>query len=125
GPDGKPVYERLEKKYNRLNEDLTLISDLGEYGYGVHSVREGVVGDTSVRIRGVEERHGPIVPRGYLSVVSIPDAAKIPQSHSGRLELAQWITSPNNPLTARVYVNRVWAHLFDAGIVSTLDNFGS
>lgn len=125
GPDGKPVYERLEKKYNRLNEDLTLIADLGEHGYGVHSAREGVVGDTCVRIRGVEERHGPIVPRGYLSVISIPDAPKIPRSHSGRLELAHWITSPNNPLTARVYVNRVWAHLFDAGIVSTLDNFGS
>jgi mono/diheme cytochrome c family protein len=125
GPDGKPVYERFEKKYNRLNEDLTLISDLGEHGYGVHSVREGVVGDTSVRIRGVEERHGPTVPRGYLSVVTVPDAPKIPGAHSGRLELAQWITSPANPLTPRVYVNRVWAHLFDAGIVSTVDNFGS
>jgi hypothetical protein len=125
GPDGKPVYERIEKKYNRLNEDLTLIADLGELGYGVHSVREGVVGDTSVRIRGVEERHGPVVPRGFLSVVAVNDAPKIPPSHSGRLELAQWITSPENPLTSRVYVNRVWQHLFDAGIVSTVDNFGS
>jgi hypothetical protein len=38
--------------------------------------------------------------------------------------LAQWLTSPNNPLTPRVIVNRVWAHLFGHGIVSTVDNFG-
>jgi hypothetical protein len=125
GPDGKPKLEHFEKKYNRLNENLMLISDLGDLGYGVHSVREGVVGDTSVRIRGVEERHGPTVPRGFLSVVTFSDAPRIPQSHSGRLELAQWITSPDNPLTPRVYVNRVWAHLFDTGIVSTVDDFGS
>lgn len=125
GPDGKPKQDRFEREYNRFNEDLALVSDLGELGYGVHSVREGVVGDTSVRIRGVEERHGPIVPRGFLSVVSVPNAPQIPKSHSGRLELAQWITSPDNPLTPRVYVNRVWEHLFDVGIVSTVDNFGS
>jgi hypothetical protein len=40
------------------------------------------------------------------------------------LELAQWLTSPNNPLTPRVIVNRVWQHLFGEGIVSTVDNFG-
>ncbi len=43
---------------------------------------------------------------------------------SGRLELAQWLTSPNNPLTPRVIVNRIWQHLFDKGIVTTVDNFG-
>jgi hypothetical protein len=41
------------------------------------------------------------------------------------LELARWIASPQNPLTARVYVNRVWHYLFGAGLVRTLDNFGS
>ena len=44
---------------------------------------------------------------------------------SGRLELAQWLTSPQNPLTPRVIVNRVWHHLFGQGIVSTVDNFGT
>jgi hypothetical protein len=73
----------------------------------------------------VEERHGPAAPRGFLTLISLQNAPKIPENHSGRLELAEWITDPENPLTARVYVNRVWQHLFGAGIVSTVDNFGS
>jgi hypothetical protein len=44
---------------------------------------------------------------------------------SGRLQLAQWMTSREHPLTARVMVNRVWHWLFGAGIVRTTDNFGS
>jgi len=58
-------------------------------------------------------------------LVNFADAPKIPADHSGRLELAQWITNPENPLTPRVYVNRIWQHLFGTGLVSTVDNFGS
>ncbi|WP_245817982.1 DUF1549 domain-containing protein [Granulicella rosea] len=115
----------LQRKFVQLREDYQLAADLGERGYGVHSVRDGVVADTTVRIRGVEERHGPAVPRGFLTVVNLPDTPRIPADHSGRLELAQWITRADNPLTSRVYVNRVWAHLFGAGIVLSLDNFGT
>jgi hypothetical protein len=131
--EGAPPLSREERKkqtelrmrYQHLSEDLKLIDDLGERGYGVQSVREGVIQDTTVRIRGVEERSGPVVPRGLLTLISLPNTPKIPENHSGRLELAEWITDPQNPLTARVYVNRVWQHLFGSGIVSTVDNFGS
>ena len=50
--------------------------------------------------------------------------AKIPKGESGRLQLAEWIASPKNPLPARVYANRIWHHLFGRGIVASTDNFG-
>jgi cytochrome c553 len=115
----------IRRRFVELRENIALLDDLGELGYGVHSVGEGEAADTAVRVRGVEEKHGPVVPRGFLSLVSLPNTPKIPDGHSGRLELAEWITNPRNPLTSRVYVNRVWQHLFGAGIVSTVDNFGS
>ncbi len=63
------------------------------------------------------------VPRQFLHILSGP--ARQPFAHgSGRLELARAIGSPHNPLTARVLVNRVWAHLFGAGLVRTPSDFG-
>jgi hypothetical protein len=125
-PSAEEKHRRLAitQNYIQHKEDLQLITDLGERGYGVHSVHDGVIADTSVRIRGVEERHGPTVPRGFLTLISLPNTPQIPADHSGRLELAQWITRPDNPLTTRVYVNRVWQHLFGTGIVNSVDNFG-
>ena len=125
GDEHKKQRAVLARNWINLSEELKLTNDLGELGFGVHGAREGLVTDTAVRIRGVEERHGPVVPRNYLSLIKLTDAPTIPPDHSGRLELAQWITNPAHPLTARVYVNRVWQHLFGTGIVSTVDNFGS
>lgn len=85
------------------------------------------VGDGHIHLRGGIRNLGPIVPRGFL-VVATPENLspypQIPESSSGRLELARWISSPQNPLTARVFVNRVWHHLFGRGIVASPDNFG-
>ena len=67
---------------------------------------------------------GPSVPRGFVTVIT-PQKATIPSSHSGRLELANWFASKQNPLTARVAVNRIWHHLFGVGLVPTTDNFGA
>src|SRR5262249_39631340 len=50
---------------------------------------------------------------------------RLPADQSGRLELARWVASPANPLTARVFVNRAWHWLFGQGIVRTVDNFGT
>ena len=52
-------------------------------------------------------------------------AVRVPRGTSGRKELADWVASAKNPLTARVYVNRVWQHLFGKGIVTSPDNFGT
>ncbi len=83
------------------------------------------VADTEIRIRGQAEKLGPLVPRGFLSVLDVPDVRKINPKQSGRLELAQWLTSPHNPLPQRVIVNRVWHHLFGQGLVTSVDNFGT
>jgi hypothetical protein len=82
------------------------------------------IGDTEIRIRGEAEQLGPVAPRGFLSVVHWSDQPKISDGHSGRLELANWLTDAKNPLTPRVMVNRVWRHLFGQGLVKSVDNFG-
>jgi hypothetical protein len=81
------------------------------------------IDDSAVHIRGEVNNLGPIVPRGFLPVCSADAAIPHPQG-SGRIELADWLTSPDNPLVARVLVNRVWLHLMGQGLVRTPDNFG-
>lgn len=84
-------------------------------------------GDYAVAVRGDPRSLGDPVPRSFLRVAmpsNRPDP-EIKKGESGRRELADWIASPENPLTARVTVNRMWHHLFGSGIVRTVDNFGS
>ncbi len=76
-----------------------------------------------VHIRGRYDRLGELVPRGFPEVVKVANSPKI-AAGSGRKELADWITRPDHPLTARVIVNRVWQHHFGGGIVRTPSNFG-
>jgi hypothetical protein len=80
--------------------------------------------DSPLYVRGEVEKPGQVVPRGFVQVVHRGPAPTLTKG-SGRLELARWIASKDNPLTARVYVNRVWAHLFSRGLVFTPDNFGA
>ncbi|MDP6892713.1 MAG: DUF1549 and DUF1553 domain-containing protein [Verrucomicrobiota bacterium] len=76
-----------------------------------------------VFLRGNPSSKGVSVPRQFLSVLS--DGKRKPFSNgSGRLEMAQAIAASDNPLTARVMVNRVWMHLFGQGLVDTPSDFG-
>ncbi len=79
--------------------------------------------DMPVYTRGELSKPGETAPRGFAQVIA-PAAPKI-KDGSGRKELAEWVASPSNPLTARVYVNRVWGHLFGKGLVASPDNFGT
>ena len=79
--------------------------------------------DSPLYVRGEIENPGKTVPRGFVRVLC-GDSVPTIDSRSGRRELADWIASPNNPLTARVIVNRIWLNLFGQGLVPTPDNFG-
>jgi hypothetical protein len=80
--------------------------------------------DSNVYIRGDRNKRGPVAPRQFLEVLAGPDRLPFYEG-SGRRELALAIASRTNPLTARVLVNRLWAHHFGAGIVSSPDDFGN
>ncbi|WP_439621673.1 PSD1 and planctomycete cytochrome C domain-containing protein [Gemmata sp.] len=93
-------------------------------GFGMRGAGSRTIDDSPVYNRGEPDQPtAEKVPRGTLQVMS-KSPLKV-KSGSGRLELAEWIASRDNPLTARVMVNRVWMHLFGRGIVPTADNFGA
>ena len=90
----------------------------------LHAYRDAEVPkDARLAVRGDKKNLGPAVPRRFLSVLIDGDSDRFEQG-SGRLELARAIASPRNPLTARVFVNRLWQWRFGRGLVSTPSNFG-
>jgi hypothetical protein len=77
--------------------------------------------DMPLFVRGEYKNPAAVVPRRYLEAF---DTKAFVTTGSGRLELANKIASPENPLTARVMTNRLWHHVFGRGLVGTVDNFG-
>jgi len=94
-----------------------------EYAMGVQDGGEPF--DVRVHLRGDVDTLGATIKRDYLTVLPVPKAPRPDLNQSGRLQLAEWLTHEDNPLAARVIVNRIWHHLFGQGIVRTVDNFGA
>ena len=88
------------------------------------AVSEQKPGNVKVHLRGSHFTLGKEVPRQFLRIIEGENQRPIDDQQSGRLELAQWLTSGQHPLTARVMVNRIWRWHFGKGLVRTPDNFG-
>ncbi len=87
---------------------------------------DGTGVDAHVFLRGKHDLLGPVAPRRFLRALAGGDEpGGDEQRGCGRLALAEAVFSPDNPLPARVLVNRVWHHLFGAGLVRTVDNLGA
>ena len=99
GPDGNPVKAMLVRE---LSEPKNL----------------------PIHRRGSYRSLGKEVPRRFLQIIAGVDHPAFDTDGSGRLELARWIASPDNPLTARVLVNRLWQNHFGRGLVASSGNFG-
>ena len=87
------------------------------------SMMDGTGEDDRILIRGNSAKPGQIEPRHFLTAISGDKPLPI-QKGSGRLQLAELVNDPTNPLTSRVIVNRIWHHLMGRGIVPTTDDFG-
>ena len=88
-----------------------------------HGLGESGSGDMHIAIRGDLRKKGPIAPRKFLEVLAGPGRPHFNEG-SGRKQLAEAVADPNNPLTARVMVNRVWLHHFGQALVRSPSNFG-
>lgn len=118
--------ERLQRQQVAMVKDL--LSRFDEDGNALQGNRltmgaaDGTTRDIAVLRRGELNQPGEVVERGIPEVFG--HAIEVGEG-SGRLGLASWVASKENPLTARVWANRIWLHLFGSGIVRTPDNFGS
>ena len=103
----------LRRKVKQQSQRLAKLKKDGPAANSVAmGVVEGSVENCRIYIRGEVDNPANEVPRGYLTILSPAAALQVTGDQSGRLDLAKWLTSPDNPLTSRVLVNRVWHHLF-------------
>ncbi len=115
--------EVVWKELTEVRENLRPIAESYPALETAWAVSEGKPHDVKIQIYGEPKNTGALVRRGFPLILG---GMKLPESGtgSGRLELAQWLTDPKNPLPARVIANRIWHYHFGKGIVTSTSDFG-
>jgi hypothetical protein len=108
----------LEKQKKELE------SKLKERPQVMSIVERPQIEESFVHIRGIVHSRGAEVARGFLQVAGGDLGLNMPKSQSGRLELAQWLVEPRNPLTSRVLANRIWTWTMGMGLARNPDHIG-
>ena len=124
-PAGDPLRKALVAERDQLQAEMPPAPPFAEAAQegGTPGGLFPKIGDVPIHIRGSYTRLGAVVPRRLPEFLAAGQTVPIREG-SGRRELARWVASPENPLTARVIVNRVWQWHFGAGLVRTPNNFG-
>ncbi len=116
--------EDVRAQLAALREEVASLKEQAQPLPTAMAVSEGTPQDLRIHVRGSHLILGQKVPRGVPAVMQQSESLSIADDESGRLQLAQWLVSADNPLTARVAVNRVWRWHFGTGLVPSTDNFG-
>ena len=90
-----------------------------------YAVADDKAADAALHQRGEPKQPGDVIPRKFPDLLGGQRLTEEQAKHSGRLQLAEWLTDKSNPLTARVMVNRIWQNHFGAGLVKTPSDFGA
>ncbi len=124
GPDKKVAVDTAAKALAEARKKRTTVATDAPAINDAYAVADGKPANTKLQLRGDPKRLGDEVPRHFPAILG---GNELPQdaATSGRLQLAEWITDPKNPLTARVMVNRIWQFHFGRGIVQTPNDFGA
>ncbi len=124
GPDKKAAIDNAAKGLAEARKKRTAVAGEAPAIAEAYAVADGTSADTKMQLRGDPKRLGDEVPRHFPAILGGNELPK-DTATSGRLQLAEWITDPKNPLTARVMVNRIWQFHFGRGIVQTPNDFGA
>ncbi|TWT75161.1 DUF1553 domain-containing protein [Allorhodopirellula solitaria] len=124
-PSAEQIAEaKLQREIKSLQaEKAELEAELGKRPRYMTLIENEPPQDIAIHIRGDVHHLGEVVPRGVLTAIG--ETPAIAAQSSGRRELADWLSSADNPLTARVYANRVWSWLMGRGLVASVNNFGT
>ena len=120
----KSMGEEAKKKVSTMRAELDRLKKIAPKKYETaHVLQEAGKNNMHVALRGDLRKKGELVPRRFIQILAGESPPPYTEG-SGRRELAQSVTAPDNPLTARVIVNRVWQWHFGKALVRTPSNFG-